>query len=165
MGRLLAISLTISITGPALAVQAKDMLVSKRSTWLSRRANVCFLMVPLMLSTRTAWYAALPQWCWCSQPWPGPRGRPKSKRCATPTEFQYRKSKSRRSHRIWAVCETRSRVCGARAPSRQHGSRWYQRGITFALRTIFPDGFYDSMLTVRFTSTFEMWSKQRDISR
>ena len=35
----------------------------------------------------------------------------------------------------------------------------YQRGITFALRTIFPDGFYDSMLTLRFTSTFEMRSK------
>ena len=41
----------------------------------------------------------------------------------------------------------------------------YQRGITFALRTIFPDGFYDSMLTLRFTSTFEMRSKQREISR
>ena len=117
-------SLTISITAPALAVQAKDLLVSKRSTWLSRRANVCFLMVPLMLSTRTAWYAALPQWCWCSQPWPGPRGRPKSKRCATPTEFQYRKSKSRRSRRIRRDCKMPNRVCGAPTPSRHHGSRW-----------------------------------------
>jgi hypothetical protein len=41
----------------------------------------------------------------------------------------------------------------------------YQRGNTFALQTIFPDGFYDSMLTFRFTSTFEMRSEQRDISR
>jgi len=125
LNRLLAIVLTISIAAPAIAVQAKDVLVLKTvnvvlptsdrmfpdgpgSDVVNSYCLVCHsagmvLSQPAM--TRSAWEAEV-----------------QKMRNAYKAPIPEEQIQTITSY--WPVCKTPSRVCGARAPSRQHGSRW-----------------------------------------
>ena len=163
LNRLLAIVLAISIAAPAIAVQARDVLVLKTVNVVLPTSDRMFPDGPGSDVVNSYCLVCHSAGMVLSQPamnliCMGSRSPKDAQRLQG--------ADSRRANPDDRVVFGRSAKCQVEFAGRHRGSMEavgddlpYQRGITFALRTIFPDGFYDSMLTLRFTSTFEMRSK------